>query len=316
MQQLKQETLNGLRRLSSDFELYAKASLKVRSKSGSVQSLILNRAQQYIHKRIEEQRTKTGKVRALILKGRQQGCSTYVEGRLFWRTVWAQGVRTFILTHEDAATANLFEMAKRYLEHLPAELKPSTDASNAKELVFRALDSGYKVGTAGNKAVGRSATIQLFHGSEVAFWPNAEEHAAGVLQTVPDEPGTEILLESTANGLGNFFHQQWQMAERGEGAFIAIFVPWYWQEEYKRPLADDVALTAEEQDYSAAYKLTREQIAWRRDKIAQLGESKFRQEYPANASEAFQTSGEDSLIKPADILAARKCATATERGHY
>lgn len=306
--QLKPETLQALRQLSSNFELYARVALKVRGKAGSIEPLILNRAQIYIHQRLEEQLHRTGRVRALILKGRQQGCSTYVEARFFWRAVFNQGIRAFILTHEDSATANLFEMALRYLDHLPPELKPSVDTQNAKELLFRALDSGYKVGTAGNKAVARSATFQLFHGSEVAFWPNAELHAAGALQTVPDAPGTEVIHESTANGIGNFFHIQWQRAERSEGDFQAIFVPWYWQDEYSRN-ASGFQPTTEETDYQSAYGLTLGQIAWRRAKIAELGEQKFQQEYPANAAEAFQTSGEDSYIQPQLILAARKDKT-------
>jgi len=304
---LNQTTLDALNSLRTDFELYASIALRIRSKSGRIQPLRLNRAQQHIHRILEDQREKTGKVRALILKGRQQGSSTYVEGRFFWRTVWNHGIRTFILTHEDSATANLYEMARRYYNNLPEEFQPSVNTQNAKEMRFSALDSGYKVGTAGNKSVGRSLTVQLFHGSEVAFWPNAEEHAAGVLQTIAEDEGTEVILESTANGMGNYFHTQWQMAERGEGSFIAIFVPWFWQVEYKTLASEDFSATPEERDYQEAYRLSDDQLYWRRNKISALGEGKFRQEYPANATEAFQTSGEDSLIKPEAILKARKC---------
>jgi hypothetical protein len=312
---LKSETLQALNRLRTDFELYAHTALKVRSKSGKIQPLTLNKAQKFVHQRLTDQVKKTGRVRALILKGRQQGCSTYVEARFFWRTVWSKGVRTFILTHEDQATSNLFEMATRYYDNLPSELKPTVDAHNAKELQFKALDSGYKVGTAGNKSVGRSSTVQLFHGSEVAFWPNAEEHAAGVMQTVPDAEGTEMILESTANGIGNFFHSQWQLAEGGSSPYQAIFVPWFWQDEYKTQVPKGFALSADEIDYQSAYGLTLEQVAWRRSKIVELNsEAKFKQEYPANATEAFQTSGDDSLIKPEAILRARKDKAATEYG--
>src|SRR5437868_6551462 len=104
-------------------------------------------------------------------------------------------------------------------------------ASNSDGLTFANTDSGYVLGTAGTRGVGRSSTIQLFHGSEVAFWPHAETHAAGVLQAVPDADGTEVILESTANGPGNFFHQTWREAERGDNDFVAIFVPWFWQDE-------------------------------------------------------------------------------------
>ena len=230
-------------RLKDDFLHYAAKCLKIRTKAGKVLPFELNVAQQYIHKRVEEQRAKTGKVRAIILKGRQQGCSTYVEGRFYWRVSHSKGVRAFILTHEDDATSNLFELAERYHQNCPSLVKPSTGASNAKELYFDKLDSGYKVGTAGNKAVGRSSTVQLFHGSEVGFWPNAQQHAAGIIQAIPDEPGTEAFLESTANGIGNYFHQQWQAAEAGTSEYIAIFVPWYWQPEYRKDTPVDFSLT-------------------------------------------------------------------------
>lgn len=294
-------------RLKDDFPHYAERCLKIRTKSGAVVPLKLNEAQQYIHRRVEEQRARTGKVRAVILKGRQQGCSTYIEGRFYWRATHSRGVRAFILTHEEDATNNLFELANRYHENCPELVKPSTSAANAKEMHFDLLDSGYKVGTAGNKSVGRSSTIQLFHGSEVGFWPNAQQHAAGVLQAIPDESGTEVFKESTANGPGNYFHKEWQDAEAGLSDYIAIFVPWYWTTEYSKPIPDGFTLDAEEVQYQDAYGLTLEQMAWRRAKIVELKDPMlFKQEYPATAAEAFQVSGADPYIGPDLVLPARK----------
>lgn len=304
---MKTEELAARKRLRDDLEFYSKNCMLIRSKSGSVQALRFNRAQQYIHERLEDQKRRTGKVRALILKGRQQGCSTYVSARYYHASSWRKGVRTFILTHEDAATQNLFEMVNRYHENCPDFVRPSTGAANAKELLFDVLDSGYKVGTAGTKGVGRSSTVQLFHGSEVAFWKNAETHAAGVLQAVPNEDGTEVILESTANGIGNFYHQNWLAAERGDGDFIAIFVPWFWQEEYRRDVPAGFDLTDEERTYAELYGLDNGQMAWRRNKISELKDpALFKQEYPATAAEAFQMSGHDSFIKPELVAQARK----------
>lgn len=295
------------RRLRDDLPHYAEKCLRIRTKSGAIEPLKLNRAQRYVHDQLEAQKVRTGRVRALILKGRQQGCSTYVEGRYYHRVSHSRGLRAFILTHEDAATQNLFEMVNRYHEHCHPLVKPSTGAANAKELNFDALDSAYKVGTAGTKGVGRSSTLQLFHGSEVGFWPHADTHAAGVLQAVPDEPGTEVILESTANGVGNFFHQKWRDAETGRSEYIAIFVPWYWQEEYRKTPAEDFALDEEEQEYKEQYGLDEAQMCWRRAKIVELKDPVlFKQEYPATAAEAFQMSGHDSYIPPALVAKARK----------
>lgn len=299
-------------KLRDDFEFYARNALFIRSKSGEVHAFELNKAQAYIHACLEEQKRKTGKVRALVLKGRQQGVSTYTEGRYYWRVTHRSGVRAFILTHEAESTSNLFEMVERYHENCPGFIKPKTGANSARELSFPELDSGYKVGTAGNKAVGRGSTIQYFHGSEVAFWPNAQEHAKGILEAVPDEDDTEIILESTANGVGNFFYQQWLKAEAGESEYQAIFVPWYWQPEYRKRVPSDFRRTGEEEKLVEIYGLDDEQLMFRRMKVAGFesdgvdGGAAFRQEYPFTAQEAFQVSGGNSLIQPEVVVQARK----------
>jgi len=277
------------RRLRDDLPHYASRCLKIRTKDMRVIPFELNAAQTYIHTQIEQQRESTGRVRVLILKGRQQGCSTYVEGRFFWKVTHQKAAQAFILTHEDAATANLFGMAQRYYEHCPLLVRPSCGAANAKELVFDRMDSGYKVGTAGKKDIGRSGTIQLFHGSEVAYWPNAETHMAGVLQAVPDIDGTEVILESTSAGAQGLFFAMCKEAHAGQGEYQLIFVPWFWQEEYRKTVTDSFTPTAEESAYAHTYGLDHGQLAWRRAKILELrGVHIFRREYPATVEEAFR----------------------------
>jgi hypothetical protein len=298
-----------LKRLKSDFVFYAPECLKIRTKSGAIASLELNEAQRYLHKRLEEQRAKTGKVRALVLKGRQQGISTYIGARFYWLATQSTGVRVFILTHEISATDNLFGMVSRYHENCPETMRPITGASNAKELNFAELESGYAIGTAGARATGRSQTVQLFHGSECAFWPNAESHFAGVVQAVPDLPSTEIILESTANGVSGEYFERWQQAEAGTGDYQCIFIPWFWDSGYRRAVPPDFHLDDEERAYADAHGLDLGQMVWRRAKIAELKDPLlFRQEYPASATEAFQLTGHDAFIKPELILKARKAS--------
>jgi hypothetical protein len=300
-------------KLRDNFPHYAKKCLKIRTKEGAVESFTMNKAQQHIHERVELQKALTGKVRAMIVKGRQQGCSTLISGRFYHITSHHRGKQAFILTHALDATNNLFKMAQRYHEHCPPPVRPEVTTNNSKELIFGELDCGYKVGTAENKSVGRSSTIQLFHGSEVAYWANASEHAKGIMQAVPDQRGTEVFLESTANGVGNYFHEQWQLAEAGLSDFIAIFVPWFWQEEYSRDVTEDFQVTNSALELMSLHGLTHGQIAWRRAKINDLsvggmnGEKSFMQEYPCTSTEAFQTTGEDSFISPEVVMRARKC---------
>ena len=147
--------------LRDDFPYYARHCLKVRSKSGAIVPFELNAVQRRVHEAAEHQLARAGRIRMLVLKARQPGISTYVEGRLYWKTTHRKGVRAFILTHRDQATNNLFTIAKRFHDNCPPAVKPLIKASNAKELDFLRLDSGYRVGTAKAEGVGRADTIQL-----------------------------------------------------------------------------------------------------------------------------------------------------------
>lgn len=321
-------------RLKSSFAYYAPRCLKIITKpdahgKAGIVPFKFNSAQRYIDRRIEEQKERLGYVRAMILKGRQQGASTYTEGRYYWKTSQNRGEKTYILTHSKEATQNLFTMVARYHDNAPKHVRPYVGKDNAQELVFDKLDSRYQVATAGSKGAGRSATLTNVHGSEVAFWENAGTHLAGMLQAVPLAKGTEVILESTANGIGNVFHKQWVMAERGESDFIPIFVPWFWQEEYRREcpadfeVSEDPELVPEgeqtEAEYQDAWKLDNQQIYWRRMKIIELGGGTdgyflFKQEYPATADEAFQSSQSgQSLIKRRFVVKARK-SNVTSQG--
>lgn len=298
-------------RLVNDFPYYSSKCLMVATKEGTLEPLVLNRAQEYIHTRLEEQLFEFGHIRALILKGRQQGVSTYTEGRFYWRTSLRRRVKAYILTHLAEATDNLFGMVERYHSNVPDRLRPTTDKNNTRQLRFIQLDSGYKVGTAGSKGAGRSGTYHYFHGSEVCFWPNAEKHAAGVLQTVGRGNGTEVIFESTANGPAGYFYTQWLLAQKGIGDFIAIFVPWFWQEEYQQEPPDDWKADGEEVERARIYGLTKAQAYWMHIKNIELGGqpgvicNQFMQEYPCTAAEAFVSSGGDTVCNPALVAAAR-----------
>jgi hypothetical protein len=291
-----------LQRLRDDYPYFAEQCLSIRTKEGKIERLLFNTSQCYIHEQAEKQKQRTGKVRKVIVKGRQQGCSTYVEGRAYHHTSLRHGQRAFILAHEQDATNNIFNMAERFYDKCEPSLRPHAGAANAKELHFDVLDSGIHVGTAGTKGVGRSQTIQFFHGSEVAYWPFAETHATGVMQAIPDMPGTEAWLESTAAGRGNYFHTQAEKARKGESDFELIFVPWFWQAEYSKPVPDNFRASEEELKLAKQFNLTDGQLVWRRSKIAELemdsefgvtaltGADRFRCEYPNTFDEAFDAA--------------------------
>lgn len=302
------------------FKWFSEKFLKIRTKRGAVAPFVLNKAQIYADMKMEEQRKKTGKVRAVIIKGRQQGFSTLIGARFYKKTTQTVGYATYILSHESKTTGKLYEMVQRYHDNCPDYIKPTKDGDNKKlGMKFGALQSSYELGTAKNPDSGRGFTAQLFHGSEVAFWPFADQILSGVMQAVPDLPGTEVILESTANGVGGTFYDYVMDAYKGDDEFILIFSPWYWEPGYTQKPPPDFVRTESEKELAAMvakhpdgkdfnFKLTDGQLAWRRKKIRELKSTDlFKQEYPSYVHEAFLSSGRPVFDVPKLVAAKQYC---------
>lgn len=293
--------------------LFAKNFLIIHDKSGAESFFEFNRAQLYIHERLEAQINATGKVRALVLKGRQQGVSTLIQARFFHKIITKRGKKSFILTHHADSTRAIFEMTKRYSENMVKPF-PQPDKKNDNTLMYDCLGSGYRVGTAGSVEVGRGMTNQYLHLSEYAFYKDAGRIGMGLMNTVAEIDDTEIIKESTANGQSNDFYADWMAAKTGRSRYQAIFVPWYWQDEY---CIDDESFkpTPEELNWLELYGsdgLKCGHLNWRRIKLEDFKGDyeqkcrKFRQEYPFTDEEAFLSSITDSFIHVDHVVRARK----------
>jgi len=274
-----------------DFELFSREQLSIITKNASegFVPFTFNEAQKRINKQLEEQRNKTGKVRAIILKARQQGISTYCAARVFWKTFYTPFTRSVVMAHDSATSDALFNMSRNIIDNM--EEPPLLQKSNAKEILFEHNKSGYRLYTAGSKEAGRGTTPTIAHLSEVAFWQFDEQILAGLFQGISQEEGTEIILESTANGASGEFYRLFQGAVRGENEYIPIFLPWFVTPEYTRKAPEVFELSEHEEELVEKYDLTNDQLYWRRLKIGESGERKFVQEYPSTAEEAFLVTG-------------------------
>lgn len=308
-----------MRNLLLNARCYIERFLKIIDKKGRTIPLVLNQPQQRLYSVIREQ-WKAGKpIRVIILKARQMGFSTLVEAIIFWMAATARFVRCLIVAHTEDATDALFQMSRRYYENLPPQIKPMQQASNAKELVFdrpsrykgtaTGLGSRIRCATAGGKGIGRGFTVRALHLSEFAYWPgNKRETLVGLMQTVPDEPGTFVAIESTAKGYDEF-KKLWDTAvedqRAGREGFVPVFFAWFEMQEYRRKVPKDFERTPEEEELAITFDLDDEQLAWRRWCIAvNCGGDldKFHQEYPSTPDEAFLSTGRCVFDKQALVL--------------
>ena len=314
---------------------YIESCLKIKTKSGTVVPFRLNDAQRKLYAVAKRQQDAGKPVRLIILKARQLGFSTLTEGLIFHACATRKNVNALIVAHREDATANLFRMSKLFYDELPAPVKPMLRASNAQELVFEnpsklrserearpGLRSRIRCATAGGRGIGRSDTLQCVHLSEYAFWPDGADGKAstlaGILQAVPSLPGTMVVIESTANGFEDF-KERWDAAVAGENDFEPVFFAWFENPDYSMPVVPGTEWTPEERDLKAAYRLTDEQLQWRRWCIANnCGGSldMFRQEYPASPGEAFLHSGTGVFDNEQIVLRLERLPGPAGRGEF
>lgn len=300
------EKRKDLKRYKEDFTAFAEEQIRIITKDAS-QGFIpfqFNECQRRITEALAEQQRKTGKVRAIILKARQQGISTYCSARVFWKTYFQQHTRSVVLAHDSATSDALFTMSKNLIKNMGNDLKPVEITSNAKEIKLQSpaypdkeAIGSYRLYTAGSPEAGRGTTPTIAHLSEVAFWTHDEKILAGLFQGISQAEGTEVILESTANGAQGEFYRLWKGAVAGENEYLPVFLPWFITPEYRRTAPENMQLDVEEEELVEKYGLDLDQLYWRRLKIAEGGKTKFQQEYPATADEAFIVSGSNVFNK-------------------
>lgn len=290
-----------IKEVSADFYKYCELNLVIRTKNGTYVKLdISNRpVQQTIVERVLDKLERGEPIRFIILKARQQGVSTIVEALIYWWTTTHKGQQSKVIAHNSDTSLYLYDMFRTYYEQSHESFQPPAKYNTRDGLVFdddqseKGLKSRIDTATAENSGTGRGQTIQWLHGSEVALWPKGQEIVAGLMQAVPFMANTAVFLESTANGIGDYFHTTWQASQRGESAFEPLFFPWTMDPEYSIQPPKHFKLTVEEKKLKKEYNLTLGQIYWRRKKMLEFvgDEKRFYQEYPLTDSEAFLASG-------------------------
>jgi hypothetical protein len=261
--------------------------LLVRTREGRTASLVANAAQRAFERRRGE--------RNIVLKARQMGMTTWAAARFFLKTITQPGTLTLEVAHTQEAAEEIFRIVHRFVDWLPEELREGplrTSRANVRQIVFPEIDSQYRVVSAGDRNAGRGLTVQNLHCSELARWPgDPAETLAGLRASMA--PGAELILESTPDGVGGCFHEEWQKA--CETGMVRHFFPWWMEEKYRAKAVDEASLTNEERDLMAHRLLDLEQIGYRRQIRADF-RGLAQQEYAEDCESCFLASG-DSVFE-------------------
>lgn len=305
-----------------DFEYFAVSHQTIRDKeTGRRVRFVLNPPQRRLIAELERQRRTGRQIRVMVLKARQMGFSTAVQMYMNWIQMCVrENWNSVVCAHELSQAAKVRAMYEGCLKEMPPLMgktfsyAPYAGTQSTKQVPERGCT--ITVGTALNPDSVRGEDVKMVHFSEEAYYPTTEANNPGLLETsiiasIPTVSETMIVRESTANGVGGFFHDQWQRAKRGETAYVPFFAAWYELPIYEVPLdgtfylydhpepvrgtAEDFAetLTEWERGLFENHPLcTLENLNWYRAKYNTLTDrSKMRQEFPSDDVEAFLSSG-------------------------
>lgn len=291
--------------------------LDIVDKWGKRRRLKLNTVQRLLLDNI-----RTGEpVTHIVVKARQVGITTALHAMNLRLALTRDNTRIMTLFDKDDNTTPARQVVDRMYESIPAEVEfsdgsiascPRLTTDNTRT---RRYDNGstWTLATAGGKTTGRSQTLDVFHGSEVAYWVDPGAIASGALEAA--QFALVRVLESTANGAGGWFYEQAMRAADGDKSLRVHFFPWWLTPEYALPLdpGETLDYSDDETRLVAEYGLTPQQIKWRRTKTSS---GTFQQEYPESLHTAFMQSGESYFGDVSHAFTAPRPAERLPKNYY
>ncbi|MDR0973798.1 MAG: terminase [Prevotellaceae bacterium] len=247
-------------RCKHDFPFFAFAYQKIKNKEGGKNVRFrLKYPQRILLGKLEEMRLSGVPIRIILLKARQWGGSTLVQLYIAWiQLFWKEGWYSSIIAQDGSTSRKIKAMYSKMLEELPAwliglpddaklQFSPYEGSINDSIITYgkgvRARDTVITVGTYNSPASGRGGDISCAHYSEVGFWEDTpgktpEEIIRSISSSLLIAPLTVEVMESTANGMGNYFYKAYDEAKKGLSSRKPVFIPWFKIELYEIPVAD------------------------------------------------------------------------------
>ncbi len=201
----------------------------------------------------------------IILKARQLGISWICCWYALWLCLFQPGKVVLLFSKGQAEANELLRRIMALYERLPQWLRDAAPALTKCNTSEAAWSNGSRVlSLPASQHAGSGYTASLVILDEAAKLQFADGLFAALKPTI--DAGGQLIVLSTAAGIGNLFHRLWTRAVGGLNAFTAIFLPWW-----SRPGRDQIWYAAQLAEYPDP--------------------AIVKQEYPASANEAFLVSG-------------------------
>lgn len=285
-----------LARALVDFPTFCRSLAWIAPKDGRRTTLRFNP----IQAKYEARRT----WRDIVLKPRQIGFTTLELARDVYRFITLRGERAIIVCQTVADASPPWKKVSADVQRLfeglrqaGLQLKFGTESESMwtlpdRDASLQIIEAGASEAAAAKKA--RGGTFSRVHLTEAAFYEHAELTTNAMFEGVPALPHTSIVIESTPNGVGNWYHSQWVAAQAGTNGFTPHFFGWFEDPTYAVTLRPGECLTPEndrERELVELRRISQEQLKWFRAKVGLKGQDLVDQEFASDANRTFLTSG-------------------------
>lgn len=273
------------------------------------QTVVLN-AIAHREEQIEDMAAKGEPVDGILIaqhKARQLGATALARTMLMHRLTTQPYTRGLTASVNDDMVLAIQQRDERILGNLPTFLVPEKGyAEKGRHIIFPKLDSSLRyqeyVQLTG---LGQGEQFEIGHMTEVASAPNPLQFRHNYFPTIPQNKLSLHILESTAQGRGDWWHEFVEDCRRGNERWTFVFVPYYAEpSKYRRTpppdwVPDEIAMTHAKRIYETspeyvgkALMIPKDQLYWwrtTRDEYQRRGELNiFLTNYAANVEESFQ----------------------------
>jgi hypothetical protein len=238
-----------------------------------------------------------------------------------------QAFRAVTVAHVEASSLTIFRMSRLFEKKLSSDWACELE-SRQKGMIEWPNGSGVRVATAGaGDALERGSTLNSIHASEAGSWAaegvDPSEAWTAIMGALSDGPDSLVVMESTPKGRDPFFFRMIEDSLAHKNTFQVVFLPWLLCEDYRMSYdsyrrerlmkgwdpdtlpetfaitEDEVALVDEvagqvvqpgHEWHVHPYKITTEQLVWRRHTIEKKCDGKverFQREYPSTLEECW-----------------------------
>jgi hypothetical protein len=162
---------------------------------------------------------------SIVLACRQSGKSVSSLAYLLWKAMMVPDTKIGILANKGSTSKEMLARITLMLENIPFFLQPGCKTLNKSHIHFSNNSEILAASTSSSSI--RGFSMNLIYLDEFAFVQDAATFYTSTYPVISSGKNSQVIITSTANGIGNQFHKIWEGALQGTNEYKPFRVDWW-----------------------------------------------------------------------------------------